>query len=51
VIINQTFVTKALLFSSFAGLIKQRVKKKECKKRINIRFSFLRVYISEFSII
>jgi hypothetical protein len=50
VIISQTFVTKALLFLSFARPVKQRVKKKSIKK-VNIRFFFLRVYVSEFSII
>jgi hypothetical protein len=50
-IISQTSVTRALLLLSFAGLVKQRVKREECKKRINIRFSFLRVCVNKFSII
>jgi hypothetical protein len=51
VIISQTSVAKALLLLSFAGPVKQRVKREECKKEVNIRFSFPRVYNSEFSII
>jgi hypothetical protein len=51
IITSQTFVTKALLLLFFAGPVKQRVKKEECKKGINIRFSFLRVYVNKFSII
>jgi hypothetical protein len=51
VIISQTSVIKALLLLSFAGPVEQRVKEGECKEGVDIRFSFLRVYISEFSII
>jgi hypothetical protein len=51
IITSQTSVAKALLFLSFARLIKRRVKEKECKKGVNIRFSFPGVYINEFSII
>jgi hypothetical protein len=50
VIISQTSVAKALLFLFFAGLVKRRVKGGECKEGVDIRFSFLRVYINEFSI-
>jgi hypothetical protein len=50
-ITSQTSVTRALLLSSFARPVKQRVKKKECKEGINIRFSFLGVYVGEFNII
>jgi hypothetical protein len=49
-ITSQTSVAKALLLLSFAGLIKRRVKEKEWEKGIDIRFSFLGVYVSEFSI-
>jgi hypothetical protein len=50
-IISQTFVTKALLFLSFARPVERRVKEGECERgRIDIRFSFLRVYVDEFSI-
>jgi hypothetical protein len=51
VIISQTSVAKALLLSFFIRLVKQRVKEKKCKKGVDIRFSFLGVYNSEFSII
>jgi hypothetical protein len=51
IITSQTSVAGALLLSSFAGPVERRVKGKECKKRVNIRFSFLGVCISEFSII
>jgi hypothetical protein len=51
VIISQTSVTKALLLLSFARPVKQRVKGRECKKGVNIRFSFLEVYVNKFSII
>jgi hypothetical protein len=50
VIISQTSVTRALLFLSFAGLVKRRVKEGEYKKGVDIRFSFPRVYVDEFSI-
>jgi hypothetical protein len=51
VITSQTFVAEALLLLSFAGPVEQRVKEGECEKRIDIRFSFLRVYVNKFSII
>jgi hypothetical protein len=51
VIISQTFVTRALLLLSFARPVKRRVKERECKKEVNIRFSFLKVYVNKFSII
>jgi hypothetical protein len=51
VITSQTSVAGALLLLSFARPVKQRVKREECKKGVNIRFSFLGVYNSEFSII
>jgi hypothetical protein len=44
-------VAGALLLLSFAGPVKRRVKEEECKRRVDIRVSFLRVCISEFSII
>jgi hypothetical protein len=50
-ITSQTFVTGALLLLSFAGLVKQRVKEGECEKGVDIRFSFLEVCDSKFSII
>jgi hypothetical protein len=50
-IISQTSVTRALLLLSFAGPVKRRVKGGECKRGVDIRFSFLRVCDSEFSII
>jgi hypothetical protein len=49
-ITSQTSVTRALLLSSFAGSVKRRVKEEECKKGVDIRFSFLGVCDSEFSI-
>jgi hypothetical protein len=49
-ITSQTFVVEALLLLSFARLVKRRVKEKECKKRVDIRFSFLGVYNNEFNI-
>jgi hypothetical protein len=51
IITSQTSVAKALLLLSFTGLVKRRVKKEECKKRVDIRFSFPRVYVNKFSII
>jgi hypothetical protein len=51
VITSQTSVARALLLLSFAEPVERRVKGGECEKRINIRFSFLGVYNSEFSII
>jgi hypothetical protein len=50
-IISQTSVARALLLLSFARPVKQCVKGGECKKGVNIRFSFLRVCDNEFSII
>jgi hypothetical protein len=50
-ITSQTSVTRALLLSSFARPVKQRVKREECKKEVDIRFSFLGVYNNKFSII
>jgi hypothetical protein len=47
---SQTSVAEALLLLSFAGPVKQRVKEEECEKGVDIRFSFLGVYDSEFSI-
>jgi hypothetical protein len=49
-IISQTSVAGALLLSSFAGLVERRVKGGECEKGVDIRFSFLRVCVDEFSI-
>jgi hypothetical protein len=49
-ITSQTSVTGALLLSSFARLVKRRVKEGECEKGVDIRFSFLGVCDSEFSI-
>jgi hypothetical protein len=43
-------VTRALLLLSFAGPVERRVKGEEYKKGVNIRFSFLRVCVSEFNI-
>jgi hypothetical protein len=51
VIISQTSVAGALLLLSFAGSVKRRVKEGECKEGVDIRFSFLGVCDSEFSII
>jgi hypothetical protein len=51
IIISQTSVIKALLLLSFVRLVKQYVKERECKKRIDIRFSFLKVCVNKFSII
>jgi hypothetical protein len=51
IIISQTSIIRALLLLSFAGPVKRRVKERECKKGVNIRFSFLGVYINKFSII
>jgi hypothetical protein len=50
-ITSQTSVTGALLLLSFAGPVERRVEGGECKKGVNIRFSFLGVCNSEFSII
>jgi hypothetical protein len=50
-IISQTSVTRALLLLFFAGPVKRRVEEEECKKGVNIRFSFLGVCINKFSII
>jgi hypothetical protein len=50
-ITSQTSVTRALLLSSFAGPVKQRVEEEECKKGVNIRFSFPGVCVNKFSII
>jgi hypothetical protein len=50
-ITSQTSVAGALLLLSFAGPVERRVKEGEYKERVNIRFSFLRVCVSEFSII
>jgi hypothetical protein len=50
-ITSQTSVVRALLLLSFAGLVERRIKEGECEKGVDIRFSFLRVYNSEFSII
>jgi hypothetical protein len=49
-ITSQTSVTRALLLSSFAGPVKRCVKREEYKKKVNIRFSFLRVCNNKFSI-
>jgi hypothetical protein len=49
-IISQTSVTGALLLLSFTGPVERRVKEGECKGGVDIRFSFLRVYVDEFSI-
>jgi hypothetical protein len=49
-IISQTSVTRALLLLSFARPVERPVKEEECKKGVDIRFSFLGVYVSEFSI-
>jgi hypothetical protein len=49
-ITSQTSVAGALLLSSFAGLVKRRVKGGECEGGVDIRFSFPGVYDSEFSI-
>jgi hypothetical protein len=51
IIISQTSVAKALLLLFFTEPVKQRVKKKECKEGVNIRFFFLRVCVNKFSII
>jgi hypothetical protein len=51
IITSQTSVAGALLLSSFARPVKQRVEEGECKKRVDIRFSFLGVCVDEFSII
>jgi hypothetical protein len=50
-ITSQTSITRALLLSSFARPVKRRVKEEECKKGVNIRFSFLGICVNEFSII
>jgi hypothetical protein len=50
IITSQTSVTRALLLSSFVGLVERRVKGGECKEEVDIRFSFLGVYINKFSI-
>jgi hypothetical protein len=44
-------VVKALLLLSFVRLVKQHIKEEECKKGVDIRFSFLGVYVNKFSII
>jgi hypothetical protein len=49
-IISQTSVARALLLLSFAGPVEQYVKGGECEERVDIRFSFLEVCDSEFSI-
>jgi hypothetical protein len=49
-ITSQTSVVRALLLLSFAGLVKQRVKGGECERGVDIRFSFLGVYVGEFNI-
>jgi hypothetical protein len=49
-ITSQTSVARALLLSSFAGPVKQRVEGGECKEGIDIRFSFPGVCDDEFSI-
>jgi hypothetical protein len=49
-ITSQTSVTGALLLSSFAGPVKRRVEGGEYKKGVDIRFFFLGVCVSEFSI-
>jgi hypothetical protein len=49
-IISQTSVTGALLLLSFAGPVERRVEGGECKEGVDIKFSFLRVCDSEFSI-
>jgi hypothetical protein len=51
VITSQTSVIGALLLLSFAGPVERCVEEEECKKGVDIRFSFLRVYNSKFSII
>jgi hypothetical protein len=51
VITSQTSVAEALLLSSFARPVKQRVKEGECEKRVDIRFSFPGVCVNKFSII
>jgi hypothetical protein len=51
VIISQTSVIRALLLLSFAGPVERRVEKGECEKEVDIRFSFLGVYVNKFSII
>ena len=50
IIISQTSVIRALLLLSFAGLVKRCVKGEEYKKGVDIRFSFLGVYVNKFSI-
>jgi hypothetical protein len=49
-ITSQTSVAGALLLSSFAGLVKRRIKGGECEEEVDIRFSFLGVCDGEFSI-
>ena len=50
-ITSQTSVAGALLLLSFARPVEQRVKEGECKKGVDIRFSFPGVYVNKFSII
>jgi hypothetical protein len=49
-ITSQTSVAEALLLLSFARPVKRRVKERECKRGVDIRFSFLGVCVNEFSI-
>jgi hypothetical protein len=50
-IISQTSVVRALLLLSFARPVKRRVEEGECKEGgVDIRFSFLGVYVDKFSI-
>jgi hypothetical protein len=50
VITSQTSVAGALLLSSFAGPVERRVEGGECEEGVDIRFSFLGVYVNKFSI-
>jgi hypothetical protein len=49
-ITSQTSVARALLLSSFTGPVERRVEGGECERGVDIRFSFLGVYVGEFSI-
>jgi hypothetical protein len=49
-ITSQTSVAGALLLSSFIRPVERHVEEGECEKGVDIRFSFLGVCDSEFSI-